>query len=204
MTLNLDLREWTQSRGFRYLENSLDPKLIIFGEKHFEDELINAQVDLIRFLQPEYVLHEFQDRSHDKDSLYRNMIIRSGGGSGIQDREINIFRSLSKDLGFKLVGVDLPLSQILSSHYDSIEDRNRHREVDGMARTMTEYTRKSRKPVIAIVGAYHSHPASPIHPYLESKEIPYCVIQQAEAERVLREPKISLGAGYVDDISVSN
>ena len=44
MSLDLNLRRWAESKGFRYLANSFDPKLIIFGEEHFKDELIKAQV----------------------------------------------------------------------------------------------------------------------------------------------------------------
>ncbi len=177
------------------LANSSDPKLIIFGEEHFNDKLIGAQIELIRFLQPEYVLHEFQgSRPYNGDSLYQSIVIRNGEDSEIQNREINLFRLLSQHLGFRLVGADLSASQAFSRPYDSVEDIHRNREVNGMARTMADYTRKSRKPVIAIVGAYHSHPASPIHPILESEGIPYCVIQQAEAQRFLREPKIILRA----------
>lgn len=195
MSLDLNLRRWAESKGFKYLANSFDPKLVIFGEEHFKDELICAQVDLIKFLQPEYVLHEFQgNRLYNGDSLYQNIVIRNGEDSEIQNREIDLFRMLSQHLEFRLVGADLSASQAFSRPYDSVEDIHRYREMDGMARTMTEYARKSRKPVIAIVGAYHSHPASPIHPILESEGVPYCVIQQAEAERFLREPAFRLRA----------
>ena len=195
MSLDLNLRRWAESKGFRYLANSFDPKLIIFGEEHFKDELIKAQVELIRFLQPDYVLHEFQgDRPYSGNPMYQSLVIGNNEDSEIHNNEINLFRLLSQQLGFQLIGADLSARQSFSRPYDSVEDIHRYREIDGMARTMIEYTRKSRKPVIAIVGTYHSHPASPIHPILESEGIHYCVIQQAEAERFLREPKISLRA----------
>ena len=82
MSLDLNLRKWAEAKGFRYLANSFDPKLIIFGDEHFRDELIGAQIELIRFLQPEYVLHEFQaNRPYNGDSLYQNIVIRNGEDS---------------------------------------------------------------------------------------------------------------------------
>ncbi len=182
MLLEQNLQEWAESKGFTYLGNSNNPKLIVFGEEHFKNELTKAQLELIRALKPEYVLHEFQEGTYNGKRL-------SQENSAIEDkdskiyRELNAFRVISHFLGFQLVGVDLSSDQAFSTPYNSIEDIHIRRENE-MARIMVEYAKKSTKPVVAVIGAYHSHQASPIHKILSSEKIPYCVIQQMKIERI--------------------
>ncbi len=181
MSLEQNLQEWAESKGFTYSGNSNNPKLIIFGEEHFKNGLIEAQFELIRFLKPEYVLHEFQEGVYDGKSLYqKNSVIEDKTSK--KYKELRTFQVRSHFLGFQLVGVDLSPDQAFLTPHNSIEDFHIRRENE-MARIMVEYAKKSIKPVVAIIGAYHSHQASPIHEILASEEIPYCVIQQMKIER---------------------
>ncbi len=171
-----DIHFWAKNKGFEYFTNSYGPKLIVFGERHFDNDLINAQAELIDFLKPEYVLHEFQGSTVYDSSLYQTAVDDG------KNEEITFFRLLSQQNSFQLVGIDASPDEAFSIRYDSVEDIHRYREMI-MARNMIKYVRSSEKPVIAIVGAYHSHPSSPLHDVLNSERIPYCVIQQSEIKR---------------------
>lgn len=161
------IRDWAGEKHYIARSNSSSPRLLIFGESHYfihrRMGFIDAQIEAVRKFKPRYILHELLGQETRKlEQPDWNKAIADG---------LAPFNKVAEEINAELLGCDL-----LGSEDDL--DRERF-----MGKTMSEHAHLSDRPVVAVLGAHHTHRLSAIHPVLSSQKVPYCTVDQIYIDR---------------------
>ena len=111
-----DLDKWN-TEGYAIEKYGDDPSVLMVGETHYQTEEIRQQVDLIRRVQPKYILHEFA-RGWYYDPQTREYKQQAGRHFGPQEAKVKgpgPTRALIKcadELKIPIIGCDLTLDEI--------------------------------------------------------------------------------------------
>ena len=170
-----DLERWNNGR-YKIEVVGDAPEAILCGERHARGMVILDQVELIRAVSPDFVLHEFMNglvynpktrmeemmpgREYDEWDVTR----------GLSGRPHSLIMDLSDELGFPLVGSDLTraekdkvMGRLMAEgsgrpHGSVLTDGSDEVMVfrdDKASEVALEYAGKTRKPLILIGGAEH-------------------------------------------------
>ena len=172
------LNQWN-SEGYDIEMYGKDISLVIIGEGHNNDEEQKKQIELIRIVKPEYVLHEFL-----RGWIYNpetKKLEKQGGRIFNQDDNdpynINIpleLLAIANEAGFKIIGCDLTGGEFAENQYTKLSSREKKFNIDDweykiafikreswplrdkqMIKTILEYRDKSSKPIVSIMGYHH-------------------------------------------------
>jgi len=164
------------------------PDVIVVGEQHFKPAELLDQAVMIRRHKPEYVLEEVLHDSTPEDT--KSFASYHHGKSlddilGHRHNEGSLFNYTIAHVGAQVAGCEKTRNKSrekeIADAYEHGEDAviNQSRE-DDMGRTITDYvrTRKTNRPIIAIVGRYHTRNGSGIYPALKESGVRYRIIRE--------------------------
>lgn len=201
------IKQWN-SEGYRMEKHGDNFSVVIIGELHGRPDLQEQQVNLIKSIRPDYVLHEFlqgwiYNPETQEFSKQEGRKVRDEDGNEIPEAII----AAANEAGFKVIGCDLTnieTSLVIDKvykrnpgkyHYDSfVEEYVPNEGVEHlnildpeimafrdkkMADTIIEYQKKSKKPIVVIVGADHGK-GTHKNKILQRAGISYVLINQAK------------------------
>lgn len=111
------IKKWNDAQ-YEIKSRGDDPNVIILGESHHEQSMIQKQLELIELIKPKYVLHEYaggfvydpkiQELKLQSRRLYDNVDKALLESSGLE----NELRELADKLKFQIIGCDLTTAEL--------------------------------------------------------------------------------------------
>lgn len=189
------LNEWNKGEYVIHATHRY-ASVVILGEYHYQEHLINRQLELIDLVNPEFVLHEFASGFvyNPTTRLWTRQADRRFDDSLEDKKEWEIdpeFLKHASKLGYTIVGSDMTLQEQrdlvdkLSENDQDLDDIMSAVDADliaerdaRMVTTITEYRGLTRFPLVAVMGATH---AKNIHELglLAQKRISYAIVDQS-------------------------
>ncbi|MCX6724081.1 MAG: hypothetical protein NT155_02800 [Candidatus Staskawiczbacteria bacterium] len=200
--------QWN-TKGYRVEKHGDNFSVIILGEGHNNEALQAKQIELIKLIKPKYVLHEFltgwiYNPETKKCTRQENRII---GSEERPQKPADKIITAADEMGFEIIGCDLTETET-NLVIDKVCERNPNRfhydenvkaffpnkgveeltnfspEIIAfrdkkMADTIIEYQKKSKKPIVVVMGSDHG---KGIHKnkILQRAGINYAFINQAK------------------------
>jgi len=189
-------------------DDSGNYSIVMIGESHLDEEQWQKQIELVRLIKPEYVLHEwlgglvynpetekFEGDDYGKEDYVTDVMKKNNPDIGAHGLPAQLY-SLSKELGFKIVGCDLTKSEMARVE-DSFGEEEAGIKKEGlylpgtgknimrvrdmeMADTMLKCQGESNKPIVAIVGFEHGDSINSQHLLQEKGAFGYAYINQVQ------------------------
>ncbi|OGZ67546.1 MAG: hypothetical protein A3C58_02240 [Candidatus Staskawiczbacteria bacterium RIFCSPHIGHO2_02_FULL_34_10] len=207
--INLEQLKFWNNMGYLIEESDGSDKysIIVLGESHMDEDQWEKQMELVKLVKPEYVLHEWlggliynpeigkfegDDPGH-KD--YASDLIKTNnpniGSHGLPAK----LYDLSKEFNFKIVGCDLTknemqrVEEVFKEEETGIKKEGFYMPGTGkniirvrdmvMVDKILEYQNKSDKPIIVIIGYEHGNNINSQHLLQERGAFGYIYINQS-------------------------
>jgi hypothetical protein len=159
-----------------------NPMVVIVGEKHSEVIERRFQEKLIEKLGPKYVLIEAFKEGDEKNEWFKRWKEKYGCElitCDLSERE-------KRDLRRKLIGYEDQFSfEVLAGP----ESKQRYDDAKEMriGEIILDYSGRSSKPLIAIIGHWHTRNDSKIHDKLKEHIDYICILDKEKVERIRKQ-----------------
>jgi hypothetical protein len=194
--------EWCRQKNVKPKVYGNNPSVIILGEDHSEKKHREQQEEIIKLVKPEYLLHEFFDgRFYNpitKEITYLPDVVVDKELEDILPKDCVEDRRLigwAEKYRLFLVGIDLTFTELdrlrcklldkSPLYAGSIKKdllieakEDAYREKNRMGKRIVEYSSKTSKPLVVIMGGGHARPKSKIHPVIQKAGIDYICLDQ--------------------------
>lgn len=197
-----DIDRWVEEHGYTVEFHGKDIQVIILGEWHGAQELIDAQIELIKLVKPSLILHEELkggDAYDPKEDVFHTA--EHGDLPGVRTVPDKFYET-AHELGTPVIGCDLPLRELakrlrpdlaefvikaldtrdpatfeafflpLSKSDEGIAMRE-----EKMINTILQQLAKSDGPVVIILGYVHTENFNHLQ-LLQNRGVGYAIINQ--------------------------